>query len=135
MKYFAFLFRFYQVVMQATRITGFWESKLPNLTPVLAPHPVRLLCPRAPVGEWLWQIPQRSVQSCFLHFRDRVSTISYGRSGPSLSSLTFTAGRLRSLGILGWEMGPADLHGETYQASGKDPNACIPRRHLRSHRQ
>lgn len=65
MKYFTFLFCFYQVVTQATRITGFWESKLPNLTSILAPHPVLLLCPRAPAGEWLWQIPQRSVQSRF----------------------------------------------------------------------
>ena len=113
MKYFTFLFCFYQVVMQATRITGFWESKLPNLTSILAPIQCFSSAPGHLQESGSGKFPSALSSLASLHFRARVSTISYGRSGPSLSSLTFTAGRLRSLGMLGWEMGPADLHGLT----------------------
>lgn len=99
------------------RIIGFWKSKLPNLTSILpssfSPAPGHLW----ESGSGEFPSPLSSLAS--LLFRDRVSTISYKRSGPSLSSLTFIAGRLGLVGILGWEMGLADLYGGTYKVSGK----------------
>ena len=103
--------------MQATRIIGFWKSKLPNLTSILPSS-------FSPAPGHLWEsgsgdFPSPLSSLASLRFRDRVSTISYKRSGPSLSSLTFIAGRLGLLGILGREMGPADLHGGDLQGEWK----------------
>ena len=129
MKFFTSLCYFYHVVNSSHQDWKLLEKQAPNLISILPSFPPALqgTCGESGSGEF----PRTLSSLAFLRFGDRVSTTSYRRFGPSLSSVTFIAGRLGSLRILAREMGPADLHGETYKASEKVLSNSIPRRYRR----